>query len=73
MAELKNAIALLRLSIGSSVERSFGTARPELSCRNTAEVNRIVVVKELLKTVDCTEVGDWCRMECSYHLSATGE
>ncbi|GKC91043.1 hypothetical protein Tco_1151692 [Tanacetum coccineum] len=38
MAELENAIALLRLSIGSLVGRNFGTVRPESSCENTAGV-----------------------------------
>ncbi|GKA90347.1 hypothetical protein Tco_0812217 [Tanacetum coccineum] len=66
MAVLKNAIALLRLSMGSSVRRNFGTAKPESSYGNIIEMSRFVVVEELLKTIDYTETNDWCRLEVSY-------
>ncbi|GJW18152.1 integrase, catalytic region, zinc finger, CCHC-type containing protein [Tanacetum coccineum] len=68
---LMNAIALLRLAIGSSLGRNDGTTRPESSYGNTTvveEMCRILVVEELLKTVDytmvdCTEGDDCCSME----------
>ncbi|GJR64974.1 hypothetical protein Tco_0011039 [Tanacetum coccineum] len=33
------------------------------------EVNRIVVVGEMLKIVDCTVMDDWCRLENGPHVA----
>ncbi|GKD60130.1 hypothetical protein Tco_1297639 [Tanacetum coccineum] len=67
MDVLKNAIALLRLSMGSSVRRNFVLHMvddEQLVHRDfvaVEEVNRIVVVKEMLKivgyTIKCCKIG----------------
>ncbi|GKC94350.1 hypothetical protein Tco_1159792 [Tanacetum coccineum] len=72
---LMNAIALLRLAIGSSEGRNNGTTSLESNCGNTAgdcegitvaryveEVNRIV--EQLVKDVDDTRI-DCCSMKDS--------
>ncbi|GKF72618.1 hypothetical protein Tco_0208732, partial [Tanacetum coccineum] len=64
MAVLKNAIGLLRLSMGSLVLHRIDDE--QLVLHNffvVDEVNRIIVVEEMLRTVECIMTNDCCRLE----------